>query len=78
MFSLIKQVFIILLSFSSSLARVAKVWIKYLSLNGEPLVKALYSQSRGPEFKTSGWFQDQLSILSYQSPSNEYQEFLGT
>ena len=33
MFSLVKQVFIVLLSFSSSLARVR---IKFLSLNDEP------------------------------------------
>ena len=40
MFSLIKQVFIVLLSFSSSLARVAKVsnQTKCLSLNGEPCI----------------------------------------
>ena len=36
MFSLIKQVLIVLLSFSSSLARVAKVQTKFLSLNDEP------------------------------------------
>ena len=38
MFNLVKQLFIILLSISSSLARVAKVWIKCLSLNDEPYV----------------------------------------
>ena len=36
MFSLIKQVLIVLLSFSSSLARVEKVQTKFLSLNDEP------------------------------------------
>ena len=36
MFSLIKQVLIVLLSFSSSLACVAKVQTKFLSLNDEP------------------------------------------
>ena len=38
MFSLIKQVFMVLLSFSSSLAHVAKFfdYIKCLSLNNEP------------------------------------------
>ena len=36
MFSLIKQVFIVLLSFSSSLARLAKIRTKCLSLNDEP------------------------------------------
>ena len=36
MFSLIKQVFVVLLSFSESLARVAKVETKCLSLNDEP------------------------------------------
>ena len=36
MFNLMKQIFIALLSYSSSLARVAKVRTKYLSLNDEP------------------------------------------
>ena len=36
MFSLIKQVSVVLLSFNSFLARVAKVQTKYLSLNHEP------------------------------------------
>ena len=36
MFSLMKQVFIALLSFSSPLARVPKARAKYLSLNDEP------------------------------------------
>ena len=36
MFSLIKQVSLILLSFNSFLARVAKVQTKYLSLNHKP------------------------------------------
>ena len=35
MFSLVKQVFIVLLSFSSSLRRVAKVQTKCLPLNDE-------------------------------------------
>ena len=35
MFSLIKQIFIELLSFNSFLARVAKVQTKYVSLNAE-------------------------------------------
>ena len=43
MFSLIKQVFIVLLSFTSSLAHVAKVshWTKCASLNDEPCMLRL-------------------------------------
>ena len=30
------------------------------------VVKALDSQSRGPVFKTTGWFQGRLSLSSFQ------------
>ena len=40
-------------------------------------VKVLDSQSRDPMFKTTGWLQGQLSLLSFQGRSNEYQEYLG-
>ena len=30
------------------------------------VVKALYSQSKGPLFKTAGWLQDQLSLSSFR------------
>ena len=29
-------------------------------------IKALDSQSRGPEFKTAGWLQGQLSLSSFE------------
>ena len=40
--------------------------------------KALDSQSRGPGFETTGWLQSQLSFLSFQAQSIEYQELLET
>ena len=39
------------------------------------MVKMLDSRSRGPEFKTTSWLQDQLNLLPFLS---EYQEVLGT
>ena len=44
MFSLIKPFFIVFLSFSSSLARVAKVRTKLMSLNYEPCIVMSYHQ----------------------------------
>ena len=42
------------------------------------VVKALASQSKGPEFNSTGWLQGRLSFLYFRGRSNEYQEFLGT
>ena len=36
------------------------------------------SRSRGPEFKTARWLQDQLNLLLFQGRLNEYQKVLGT
>ena len=37
----------------------------------------LDSQSKGPDFKVTGWRQVQLSLSFFQGWSNEYQKFLG-
>ena len=42
------------------------------------VVKMLDSRSRGPEFKTARWLQDQHNLLPFQSRLSEYQEVLGT
>ena len=38
------------------------------------MVRWLESQSRGPMFKTIGWFQGQLSLSFIQGRSNKYQK----
>ena len=42
------------------------------------VVKALDFQYRDPVLKTTGWVQGHVSLSSFQSQWNEYQEFLGT
>ena len=42
------------------------------------MVKILDSQSRGPQFKITGWLQGQLSLSSFQGRSVEYLKLLGT
>ena len=43
-----------------------------------PLVRALYSESKGSGFKTTGRLQDRLSIFSVRGRWNEDWELLGT
>ena len=49
----------------------------YNSYNNDLVVKALDSQSKARDFKTTGWLEGQLSLSSFPGQSNEYQEFLG-
>ena len=42
------------------------------------VVRMLDSQTRGLEFKTASWLQDQLNLLPFQGQLSEYQEVLGT
>ena len=42
------------------------------------MVKMLDSRSRGLEFKTARWLQDQLKLLPFRGRLSEYQEVLGT
>ena len=39
------------------------------------VVKVLDSQSKSLVFKTTGWLQGRLNLLSFRGRSNEYQEF---
>ena len=41
------------------------------------MVRALYSQSRCPRFKITGWLQDLLRLSSFQGQWIEYQELQG-
>lgn len=45
--------------------------------NNGLVVRKLVSQSRGAAFKTTGWFQGWLSLLSFGGWSNDFQDFLG-
>ena len=42
------------------------------------MVKMLDSRSKGLEFKTARWLQDQVNHLPFQVRLSEYQEVLGT
>ena len=42
------------------------------------VVQMLDSRSRGLEFKTARWLQDQLNLLPFQGRLSEYQKVLGT
>ena len=48
------------------------------SRSNELMVKILDSQSRGPQFKTTGWLLGQLSLSSFLGRSVEYLKLLGT
>ena len=50
---------------------VDKVW------SSGRVVKALDSQFMGSMLKSTKWLQNRLSLSSFCSPSNSYQEFLG-
>ena len=51
--------------------------LRILRSNGQVVI-VLFSQSRGPRLKTTRWLQSRVSLSSFQSWSNEYQELLGT
>ena len=59
-----------LVMWSSRLNRYHVSWA-----NG--LVRESHSRSRGLEFKTTAWLLDRLSLSSFRSWSNKYQELLG-
>ena len=52
-------------------------WWQVETCNGL-VVKPLDSQSKDTGFETTGWFQGQLSLSSFQGQSIEYQELLET
>ena len=51
---------------SQSIIKDTKTCFLNIIWNNGLVVKALDSQSRGPMFKTTGWFQAQLSLSSFQ------------